>query len=229
MKKQLKTKAINLRKKGFSYTEIRNKVPVSKSTLSLWLRNIELNSDQEARLRERMSQAHVFGARAQKKKRIKRTKLIVEKARGEIEAISKKELWLMGIMLYWAEGSKQKKHNPSQRVVFSNSDPLMIKIYLAWLRNCVGIKNNNIVFEIYSHQNHRKSERKMIDYWANITGYPAIFFDKIYYKEDKNNPFRKNRKKNYKGLLRIKVRKSTDLNRRITGWIEGVCVQCGMV
>ena len=33
----------------------------------------------------------------------------------------------------------------------------------------------------------------------------------------------------YFGLLRIRVRKSTDLNRKISGWIEEICRKWGVV
>jgi len=46
---------------------------------------------------------------------------------------------------------------------------------------------------------------------------------------DTNNKYRKNQGKDYYGLVRVKVLKSTDLNRKISGWIKGVCIRCGIV
>ena len=45
---------------------------------------------------------------------------------------------------------------------------------------------------------------------------------KVYYKKNKINTKRKNVDNNYKGLIRIGVLKSCDLNRKITGYIEGL-------
>lgn len=42
--------AQELRKKGYSYKEMLNKINVSKSTLSLWCRNIKLTKKQYERL-----------------------------------------------------------------------------------------------------------------------------------------------------------------------------------
>lgn len=42
-----KNLAISLRKEGVSYNEIRKKINVSKGTLSLWLRDIELTQIQK--------------------------------------------------------------------------------------------------------------------------------------------------------------------------------------
>ena len=52
-KKKEKAAAIRLRKKGLSYKEILEQVPVAKSTLSLWLRDIPLDQTQKDRLDEK--------------------------------------------------------------------------------------------------------------------------------------------------------------------------------
>ena len=47
--RELKEKALKMRKQGMSYSQIRAEVKVSKSTLSLWLRDLPLSN---ARIRE---------------------------------------------------------------------------------------------------------------------------------------------------------------------------------
>ena len=46
-----------LRKQGLSYCEIRHQVPVSKSSISLWCRTVELNQVQQQRLLQRKLEA----------------------------------------------------------------------------------------------------------------------------------------------------------------------------
>ena len=46
-----KQKAIALRKRGYSYSEILAEVPVAKSTLSLWLRSVGLAKKQKQLLK----------------------------------------------------------------------------------------------------------------------------------------------------------------------------------
>ena len=48
-----KQKAIKFRRKGLSYSEILKKIPVAKSTLSLWLRTVRLAKRQKQRLTEK--------------------------------------------------------------------------------------------------------------------------------------------------------------------------------
>jgi len=52
-KLRLKEEAIKLRKKGFSYSEIKKEMDVSKSTLSLWCRDVAISEDQALRLYKR--------------------------------------------------------------------------------------------------------------------------------------------------------------------------------
>jgi hypothetical protein len=233
MKNLLKEKAINLRHKGFSYSEILQIIPVAKSTLSLWLKSVELSKEQSQRLTEKKLLAIKKGGQSRKILRLALTKSIKMQAFLEIKQKLKKinirDLWLMGIMLYWAEGAKQKTNDVSQGVCFSNSDQFMIEIFLKWLKTCLFIKDENISFDIYIHENHERKKRDIQKYWSNATGFPIGEFGKIYYKTHKLKINRSNIGNNYHGLLRVRIRKSTDLNRKISGWIEGICMQCRVV
>lgn len=231
MKTLLKDKAILLRKKGRSYNEILEKIDVSKSTLSLWLRSVGLSKKQKQRLTQKKLESIRRGWEACRQKRIKKTNRIMQNARLEIDNIdlNKSNLWLMGIMLYWAEGTKIKNHNISQGVVFSNQDPLMIRLFLIWLTECIKIESERIKFDIYIHKTKGGSIIKVKKYWSKVTGFSITRFDKIYFKKNKINTLRRNITRSYNGLLRVQVKKSTDLNRKIKGWIEGICQKWGIV
>lgn len=233
MKERLREGAINLRREGLSYSEILRKIPVAKSTLSLWLRSVELSKKQTQRLTEKKLLAIQKGGQSRKKWRLATTKSIKKQAyleiKKKIKRIDARDLWLMGIMLYWAEGSKDKEYRPGQSVIFSNSDPLMIKVFLKWLYICLQIPVEDIQLSIYIHENHKHNIEKVKTFWSDATGFSIGRFDKIYYKKHKVKVYRRNTEENYHGLLRIRIRKSSALNRRITGWIERICQYCGMV
>ncbi len=224
-----KEKAIELRKKGFSYSEILKEIPVSKSTLSLWLRSIGLAKKQKQRLTEKKLAAALRGAKTRNDYRLAITKEIKNKARHEIGDMSKRDLWFIGTALYWAEGAKQKEHNISQIVKFSNSDPKMIKIFLGWLQNICSISKSEISFRIALHETAINKLAKVQEYWSNITGFPINHFQKIDWKRNKINTRRKNVGDNYYGLLNVYIKNSTNLNRKIEGWIEGICSHSGVV
>jgi len=132
-KTEEKNKAIKLREQGLSYKEILEKIPVAKSSLSLWLKSVNLTTSQKQRLTDKKLASARRGAQKMKSIRIALTKKIKSKSRKEIGRLTKRELWLIGIALYWAEGSKEKNYRSGSRTEFSNSDPYMIRIFLKWL------------------------------------------------------------------------------------------------
>jgi hypothetical protein len=215
-----KEAAISLRKRGFSYSEILGQIPVAKSTLSLWLRSVGLAQKQKQRLTEKRLAAALRGSNKKRERRIAITKEIKTKARNEIKNLSNRELWLIGIALYWAEGTKER--NKSQRVQFSNSDPEMIRIFLKWLKKCCSIPNKSIIFDIYLHKTAKKRQNEVKKYWSKVTDFPLNKFQRIIWKKNKKSTNRKNIGTNYYGLLRIILTKSINFNRKISGWIEGI-------
>lgn len=218
-----KENVIKLRKLGYSYSEILRKVKVSKSSLSSWLRDTKITNSQIERLRSKNASARKLGSLVLKRRRIEKTKTIIDNAKSEIIDLDNYHLKIIGSILYWAEGSKQKEHNPSKELVFTNSDTKMIKIYLLWLKNCLLVKPEDIKFEIYIHETYNKTQKELILFWAKISGFTKDNFKKIYFKKNKVNSFRKNRGKEYNGVLRITVKKSTDINRKVMGWVQGIC------
>lgn len=222
-----KERAIILRKKGLSYSEILKEIQVAKSTLSLWLRGVGLAIKQKQRLTEKRLAASRRGGLAKSNYRQTITKEIKSQARNEIGHISDRELWLIGAALYWAEGSKEK--DKSVGLKFSNSDPRMIKLFLEWLKCFCKITKNDIYFEIYLHKSVAEREERERKYWLGITKYPTHCFKRTIWKKNKIRTKRKNVDENYHGQLRICVKKSTNLNRKIEGWIEGIYKNCGVV
>lgn len=220
-KSKEKEAAIMLRKKGFSYSEILKEVPAAKSTLSLWLRSVGLSKQQKQRLTKKKLASMRRGWEARHKQRIDITNAIKNKARADIKRISKRELWLMGVMLHWAEGHKERAKSSSIR--FTNSDPQMLKLFLKWLYNICFFSKKDISCEIYLHETAKMREENIRKYWSEIIDIPLAQFQKIRWKKNKINTKRKNIGENYNGLIRITVGKSANFNRKIAGWIEGIC------
>lgn len=219
-KTNLKNKAIKLREEGKTYSEILEKVPVAKSTLSLWLREVGLSKPQKQRITKKRIEASLRGAKKRKDQRIELTKAIYEKAEKEIGKISKRELWLIGIALYWAEGSKEKENKPGSCVGFGNTDPHMIFLFLKWLMEICGLEKRDIKLNLYIHENNRHRTEEVLKYWIVWTGFPKI--NNVYYKKHNIKTLRKNIGKDYFGLLDIRVKASSKLVRKIRGWTRGI-------
>ena len=224
-----KREAVRLRREGKTYSEILDLVPVARSTLSIWLREIGLAKTQKQRITELRQNSQKKGALQRKTQRIELSKNIFSDAQAEIGAISSRELWLIGVILYWAEGSKQKEWNISQSLQFTNSDPVMVGLYLLWLRKSLQIPEKDIDASLTIHENHKYRLRDVISHWKTVSSLKTEFSDKVYFKRHFAKGYRHNVDENYYGTVRIRVRRSTNLNRKITGWMQGICKYCGVV
>lgn len=216
-----KEDAVRLRRSGKSYSEILKVVPVAKSTLSLWLRDVGLSLPQKQQISQKRILAARRGGEVKRSQRVKITEQIERHAINEIGKISSRELFLIGTVLYWAEGSKQKSHNPSERVNFSNSDALMIQLFLKWLK-ALGVPEEEISFSIYIHDTAIPRVQEIQEYWSKSLKLRINKFEKIYLKKGSTKSFRKNVGIGYYGQIRVTVAKSTNLNRRINGWVLGI-------
>jgi hypothetical protein len=64
---------------------------------------------------------------------------------------SPRELFLLGVGLYWAEGGKDKPYDRREYACFVNSDPGMIRIFMAWL-DLLGVERNRLRFTVMIHE-----------------------------------------------------------------------------
>ncbi len=228
-KEKEKIRAIDLRRTGLSYSEILRHVPVAKSTLGLWLQSVDLSKKQKQRLTEKKLASAKRGGLAKRSQRLVRVEKIISESEKDIKVLSKRELWLIGVCLYWAEGSKEKEGRPGSGVQFMNHDPLMVKLFLQWLINICKIEKERIGFDIYIHEYRKPNIKNVIKFWSSNTGFPIASFGHIYYKKNKLNPNRKNIGDKYFGGVKVRVTASSELNRKIRGWVSGICKNCRVV
>ncbi|TSC64417.1 MAG: hypothetical protein G01um101491_286 [Parcubacteria group bacterium Gr01-1014_91] len=226
MKFAEKQKAIKLRKAGKTYSEILSEIPIAKSTLSEWLKSVQLAKSQKQRLTKKRKEASLRGGRARHEARVSEVTEFEHKGLVEMDKISTRELWLIGIVLYWAEGSKQYDHSPSTGVTFNNSDSRMIRVFLTWLEQ-MKIQSSEIYFELYVHETRKSEVFAFRQWWAHELHISMHRLSKVYFKKGNPKTKRKNTSDLYHGLIRIKVRSSTLLNRKISGWVHGIVASLG--
>ncbi len=221
-------RAIELRRLGLSYREIRQSIPVAKATLSLWLRSVGLARRQVQRLTEKRLAAGRRGAEKVHRERLERVRRTM--AEAEHEAASRIQagdwLWLLGTALYWAEGEKPKEWARSPLVSFTNMDLRMILMVRQWLLQCCSVSVPQLGYGLYIHE--RADIRTAVNYWAQHLRVPP---EELRICPKRHNPStrRKNTGRSYYGTIRVIVRRSTYLNHRIAGWIRGLTKYCGVV
>ena len=217
MKISEKEKASALRRKGLTYKEIAEELPISKSTLSSWLQHVKLTDKQIERIHgkniEIRNRFVVYNA-IKKAKSDERKASIFLSAQNEIAHVSGRELKLVGCALYWGEGSKSLKPGI---VIFANSDPAMILVIMRWFREICKVPESKFRLKVQTYDNEKVKQDQL--FWSTLTGIPLGQFIKPYIKQSKYSNLRRGNTLPY-GTLHIRV---ADINllTRILGWISG--------
>ena len=218
MKVNERNKAVELRKRGKTFGEILREISVSRGSLSYWLRDITLTPEQSERIKyknEQIKEKFIKFNELRKDKSQQDKSIIISNAIKEIDVLSARELKLMGIALYWAEGYK----GPACKgVEFTNTDPAMIKLMMRWFREVCGVRESK--FRIRLQVYNEKNVDKIIDFWAKNTGIPHSQFTKPYLK---TSPTSKKKVGNLTpcGICSIRI-SDIQLITKIRGWIQGL-------
>ncbi len=177
MKLKEKEEARRLRKEdGMSMNEIVKTLKVSKSSVSLWVRDVELTDEQIKILDAKMIENR-FGKRGNGYKKMllvtERSRKLHKDIRRGYQEEGRKLFnkcknnpdFIAGIMLYWAEGSKSRCS-----VKFSNSDMDMMIIFVRFLRKYFKINNNKLAFAIQYYTGNGISQDDVENFWMNHLG-----------------------------------------------------------
>ncbi|OKI22551.1 MULTISPECIES: hypothetical protein [Streptomycetaceae] len=210
--------ARRLRAEGRTYDEIQAALGVSKSSISLWVRDLPKPA---RKVRSYTGKERLAAVMARREEHRARTKAA---AAAEIGAVSDRELLLIGVALYWAEGGKDKEYDRRERVRFINSDPQMIQVYLAWLR-LLGVGQDRLRLRVAIHESADVPAAER--YWAGVAGVHPEFLQSTTLKKHNPRTTRKNTGGAYYGCLSVNVLDSADLYRRIEGRWSGIVVDVG--
>lgn len=209
-KKELQVEARRLRKEGKSVNEIVTILGAAKSSVSLWVRDIELTGEQRISLKTRGRQYGSENAGAQVNIERFRVLRVKYQEGGRAKAKEQRSLHLAGCMLYWAEGSKNR-----HRVEFVNSSAEMLRFFIRFLREELNIKDENIKINIHCHTAENEKLQLIVEYWLNLLQLSSASLRKIYYKESG----KVSRKRLEYGVCGIRV-ESTELVQHIFGAIQ---------
>ena len=128
-----------MRKSGLSYGEISKSTGLTKSTLSVWLRNIKLKPSQRKRFYTERIKNLTFGVQSQRERRKREVEVIIEKSKKEVVCpLSEQTFMIAGAFLYWAEGSK------GRNLEITNSDPHLVLFAVHWFRKFFGVSSENL-------------------------------------------------------------------------------------
>ncbi|WP_129308721.1 hypothetical protein [Streptomyces sp. L2] len=216
-KDDMRERARELRRQGWTYNEIQAELKCSKSSVSLWVRDLPRPepklTPEEQRARMNAGLAELRASRDRERVATK------EAAAAAVGELSDRELFLAGVALYWAEGSKDKPYRRSEVLHFINSDANVIRLFLRWLE-LLDVSHDRLTLRVSIHETAdvEAAER----YWADVVGIDVSAFSKATLKKHNPRTVRKNTGDEYRGCLVIYVRQSAHLYRRMEGAWYGI-------
>ena len=221
----LHAKAVELRKAGYSYSYIKRKIGVSKSTLCAWLSDLPYKRNQETI--EVINRARLMSNEAKRAIKRKSLKEAGELALKDIGKFTKRDLFMLGIGLYIGEGSKTTN---AIRVV--NSDSKIIMTFIHWFKKIMNLQNINFSIRIHSYPDNNQEDT--IIFWMKQTGLPRSAFLKTRI-DTRTNKSKDNHGKLPYGTAHLTIRSAGHGNagvfllRKILAWIELVHRNAGIV
>jgi transposase len=216
----LRDKARQLRAEGLNYNQITVRLGVSKSSVSLWVRDLPTPpglSYEENRRRSKEG-AHRYW---EKERKVRQAHQASERiaAAAEIGELTPRETLIAGAVAYWCEGAKSKPHRQLYCVAFMNSDPGLIRLFLRFL-DAAGIPRSDLVFTVCIHESGDVAAAQQ--FWLEVTQANSEQFKKPSLKRHNPKTTRKNVGEDYHGCLRIGVHRSSVLLRKIEGWAQAI-------
>ena len=173
---QDKQKAIDLRLKGYSYSQIKSELKISKGTLSGWLKNYPLSEERIKELTGKNEKRIENYRKTRQRQREEIFKKIYSEEKAKIFPLSKRDLFIAGLFLYWGEGAKTK----DAEVSLSNTYPIMTKFFIYWLENSLKIGRPKIKIRLHLYQDMNIEEE--INFWAKTLNINKPQFGKPYIK-----------------------------------------------
>ncbi len=162
-----RARARELRAQSWTLQAIADELGVAKASVSTWVRDVEFTP----RPRNR---GHPAGPRHPMRLR---KEAEIERCRVEAEAwvgsISERELAMFALALYAGEGSKGEGS-----LIFANSDPLLMQVFIRWLRRQFVLDERSFRVRLYLHADLDLAAA--IDHWSAVLDIPAEQFGKPY-------------------------------------------------
>ncbi len=159
-----------LRGQGLPLVDIATQLGVAKSSVSLWVRDVDFAPRPRAPGSRRAQKRAPNVLQQRKQAEIDR---LLEEGRTRVGELSEREFLMAGIALYAGEGAKGDGY-----VKFANSDPRMVAFFCAWLRRFFVIDESRLRLHLYLHQGLDLEAANA--YWSTLTGIPAVQFHKPY-------------------------------------------------
>jgi hypothetical protein len=179
MNATLHEQTIKLRlEENLSYSQIRKKLGVPKSTLSGWLKDFPLSEERIKELqREGWGKNQVKIERyrnTMREKRELKSQEVYNQQRKKLANISEDAYFVAGLMLYLGEGGKKD----DSRITLANTDSRIIKFFVKWLADFFEIPKEKIRAQLHLYPNMDLNKEKK--FWKDELEFAEAQFYKPY-------------------------------------------------
>lgn len=190
-------KAISLRKKGYSLNEVASQLGISKSSASLWLRDISLPKKARERIEQRRVKARIHAGETNRQKTNRRISCAYEYGQEVVKAsnLTPDGLRVLCALVYWCEGAKIRRRNTFS---FSNSDPELVTMFMRLFRSGFPVNESKLRLNLHVHEYHNSN--KQLQFWSNLTNIPLSQCHKPYLKPHTS----KRTREGYEGCVSIR-------------------------
>jgi hypothetical protein len=179
MKLHEKECSISLRRRGWSVGEIAAKLKVSKSSVSVWVRDVSLTTEAQKIITDKLSAGQKRASEVLRERtrfRENQAHLYAKDILDSVFPITTHMRTLLLATYYWCEGNK----SPKDLVLFTNSDPGVIRAFVSLLRSTFEIQEEKFRVCVHLHEYHAVEQE--LTFWSQITNIPRKKFMKPYIK-----------------------------------------------
>src|SRR3989344_4371562 len=153
--------ALTLRKEQhMSYSQIKEILKVSKSSLNLWLKDYPLSRERINELRGNSEKRIERYRETRRKTKEARLLTYYLEQKKLILPLSKRDIFIAGLFLYWGEGSKAKATDVS----VSNTNPSVINFFIHWMETIFDIPGSQLKFRMHFYED--MDIKKETAFWA---------------------------------------------------------------
>ncbi len=202
--------ARQLRADGVSMKRIADELSVSVSTVSLWVRDIQLSAEQQRA--NRLRGAQLRADRWSERHRNERRALQSE---GRERAREGDALHEAGCMLYWAEGNKCRS-----RLSLANSDRPMVVFFARFLRECFEVEAGRFTVTLNVYLGNGLSLKEVERHWLTALELPTTCLRKHTLNHRPTSSSGLKRNKLPYGVCRLSVLRSRSIVQHIYGAIQ---------
>jgi transposase-like protein len=152
---------------GASIKSIAARLGVSASSVSVWVRDIELSRAQVAVLAEANPALNAQRSGTARWSDICRDRRRRWQADGRARARVGDPLHHAGCMLFWAEGSKQRNN-----AILTNADPDLLLVFRRFLRDCYAVEDERIAFSVNCFLGNGLALEQIEAHWLEVLELP---------------------------------------------------------